>query len=199
MNLPDDQQTHSGFRSPELISRTESALLVIDVQEKVLARIADKERIVWNIDRLIRAAEILNVPASACEQYPQRLGKTVNPLSGKLQEPFAKRMFSCRERGELFENWASNGLRQIVVVGIETHVCVLQSVLDLLAEGYSVYVVVDTIGARLDLDHDIALRRMETSGAILTTVESVLFEWCETSVAAEFKQISKLVQENQPS
>ena len=198
MNLPNEtQEVH--FRSPELISRSESALLVIDVQEKVLAQIKAGQQIVWNIDRLLRAAKILNVSCSNCEQYPERLGTTVSPLQEKLATPFPKRMFSCRECSELVKTWTSNGNRQIVIAGIETHVCMLQSALDLLAEGFSVFVVVDAVGSRGNLDHEVALRRMETCGAVLTSTESVLFEWCETSKAPEFKQISQLVLEQPPA
>ena len=102
-------------------------------------------------------------------------------------------MFSCRECSELFAKWAEQGITQIVVVGIETHVCVLQTALDLLAESFSVFLVLDAIGSRNAIDHQTAVRRMETLGVNVCTKESVLFEWCETSLANEFKQISKLV------
>ena len=205
MNLPEDTTPeepageHVQFRSPELLARTESTLLVIDVQDKVLASVPEKGRIVWNIDRMIRASQLLEVPVSACEQYPDRLGTTVSPLREKLANALPKRMFSCRERTDLTIDWSKSGLRQIVIVGIETHVCILQTALDLLAEGFMVYVVIDAIGSRAQLDHDTAVRRMETAGATLTTTESVLFEWCETSLAEEFKQISQLILEKQPA
>jgi nicotinamidase-related amidase len=84
------------------------------------------------------------------------------------------------------------------VCGIETHVCVLQTVLDLLADGFNVYVAVDAVGSRNWLDHDVALRRMESRGATLTTVESALFEWCAVAGTPEFKQISALAKETVP-
>lgn len=199
MNKPEETDDQSAwYRSPELISRSDSALLVVDLQEKVLAKVGEKNKIVWNADRLVRAAQLLNVNCAVSEQYPERLGQTVAPLGEKLGSATAKRMFSCRECRSMFQHWRDNKLRQIVVIGIETHVCILQTALDLLAEGFSVYVPVDAVGARGMIDHETALRRMEISGAALTTTESVLFEWCETSLAPEFKQISQLVQEQPP-
>ena len=193
-----EEQDTCRFRSPELIARECSALLVVDVQQKMLANIGQQEQIVWNIDRLTRAASLLKVPAFVSEQYPQRLGATVEPLRQNLGEAVPKRMFSCRECEQFYQAWRSSEIRQIVVCGIESHVCVLQTAFDLLAEGYTVYVVADAIGSRGDLDHQIALRRFETCGAVLTTTESVLFEWCETSTIPEFKQISSLITEPAP-
>jgi nicotinamidase-related amidase len=86
----------------------------------------------------------------------------------------------------------------LLICGIETHVCIQQSALDLLADGWRVYVAVDAVGSRHELDHQTALRRMEASGAMLTTVESSLFEWCEAAGTPEFKQISRIVRENPP-
>ena len=194
-----DERDTCRFRSPELISRACSALLVIDVQQKMLANIGQQEQIVWNIDRLISGAGLLQVPVSVSEQYPEKLGATVEPLRQRLGAAIPKRMFSCRECEKIFESWRSTEIRQVIVCGIETHVCVLQTAFDLMSEGFSVYIVADAIGSRTELDHQIALRRLETCGAVLTTTESVLFEWCESSAIPEFKQISKLITESLPN
>ena len=195
-NDPEENNTAEfSCRSAELIARQDSALLVVDAQEKLLAAIDEGDRIVWNAGRLARAARLLSVSISVSEQYPDRLGATAKPLADLAGDATAKRMFSCRECRNFFEQWQSDSVRQIVICGIETHVCVLQTALDLLAEGFSVFIVGDAVGSRANMDHHLALRRMETCGAIVTTTESVLFEWCETSTAAEFKQISALVRE----
>ena len=185
-------------RSPELMNRDDSALLVVDVQEKLLPLIPGSRRMVWNIRRLIDGAKILGVPVAATEQYPQGLGPTVPELAAKLGEIPAKVMFSCGECGELFAGFRDRGIWKILVCGIETHVCVGQTVHDLLGEGFRVYLAVDAVAARGQIDHDIALRRMDSAGATLTTTEAALFEWCGRAGSPEFKQISQLVREQPP-
>lgn len=178
------------------MSRDDSALLVVDMQEKLLPLIGEGKRITWNIRRLIDGAKALGVSIAATEQYPKGLGPTVEPLKQALSEIPAKLLFSCRECGPLFQQLRDAGRYKILVVGIEAHVCVQQTVLDLLADGFRVYVAVDAVAARGVLDKEIALRRMESSGATLTTTESALFEWCEAAGTPEFKQISQLVRES---
>jgi isochorismate hydrolase len=110
----------------------------------------------------------------------------------------AKLAFSCRELAAQFAELRERQIEKLLLCGIETHVCVQQTALDLLADGWRVYVAIDSVGSRFDLDHQTALRRMESSGAVLTTAEAALFEWCETAAAAEFKQLSRLVREPSP-
>jgi nicotinamidase-related amidase len=185
-------------RSTELLSRYDSALLVIDVQEKLCPAILNGTNLVWNITRLIEGAKALQIPTWATEQYPEKLGPSLPEIRDRIPTRWEKRMFSCRECEPLFVAAQAQPIRHILIVGIETHVCVLQTVLDLLAEGFCVSLAVDAIGSRAALDHEIALRRLEASGATLTTTEAALFEWCETSTAAEFKQISALVKQPEP-
>lgn len=185
-------------RSPELMTSGETTLLVVDVQEKLIGLIPEHQRLVWNIRRLIDGAETLGVKVLATEQYPQGLGRTVAELLPKLGEVPDKVTFSCRGCAEPFEQLQQQGVFRVLVTGIESHVCVQQTVLDLLASGFRVYLAVDAIGARGQLDHDIALRRMESAGATLTTTEAALFEWCQTAGRPEFKQISALVKEQPP-
>lgn len=189
---------HDFPRSPELMSAADSALLIVDVQEKLMPLIPDHERIVWNVRRLIDGAKILGVPVVATEQYPKGLGPTVKELAERLGNVPEKLLFSCRECGQIFADLTARGIYKILVVGIESHVCIQQTVLDLLSAGLRVYLAVDAIGARFLVDHEIALRRMDSAGATLTTTESALFEWCEVAGTPEFKQISSLVREVRP-
>ena len=186
------------FRSSELMSRGDTALVVIDAQEKLIPAVVASARAVWNMRRLIDAARILGLSVAASEQYPQGLGATVAELASRLPARPPNRMFSCRELGNLFTDLREQQVFKLLLCGIETHVCVQQTALDLMADGWRVYIPVDAVSARSDLDHQIALRRMEASGAVLTTTEAALFEWCETAEAAEFKQISQLVREAPP-
>lgn len=190
------QPKSSYVRSHELVSRTESKLLIVDVQEKLVPMIANFERMLGNCRRLIQGARILDVPVFATEQYPKGLGHTVAPLAELLGSVPEKQRFSCAEVLDwgLAAEQADNRF-QIVVAGIEAHVCVLQTVLDLLAGGFQVFVPADAVSSRGELDWKIALDRMSTGGAVITTTESVLFEWCERSGTPEFKQISQLIKE----
>lgn len=185
-------------RSPELMSRGDSALLVVDVQEKLLPSIANNQRLVWNIRRLIDGATALGVSVAATEQYPKGLGPTTAELAERLGEIPEKLTFSCGGCPELFEHLRDTGVFKILVVGIEAHVCIQQTVMDLLAEAFRVYLAVDAVSSRFALDYETALRRMDSAGATLTTTESALFEWCDVAGTPEFKQISALVREEPP-
>src|SRR4051794_25218944 len=191
-------EVKSLVRSPELMNRDDSALLVVDMQAKLLPLIPGYQRLIWNIRRLIDGAKILGVPAAATEQYPQGLGPTTPELAARLASIPGKLAFSCGECGEIFAGWRDRGIWKILVCGIETHVCVGQTVHDLLGEGFRVYVAADAVGARGPMDHEIALRRMDSAGATLTTAEAALFEWCGRAGSPEFKQISQLVRQTPP-
>ncbi len=191
----------SGVPSPRsrmLMSRDRAALLVIDVQEKLLPHIQNQSIVSWNIRRLIDGAAVLGVPCWGTEQYPQGLGGTVPMLADRLPIVEEKSLFSCRECVELLSRLRRDNRSQLLLCGIETHVCVQQTALDLIAMGFDVWVAVDVVGSRFELDHSIALRRMQAAGVVLTTTESVLFEWCEVAGTHEFKRISALVRETAP-
>jgi len=173
----------------------DTALLVIDMQQKLLPAVADHRRIAWNCRRLLDGAKILGVPAVGTEQYPQGLGPTVPELAERLGPLPEKLTFSCFGIGQLFRDLAAQRRRKMLVAGIEAHVCVQQTVLDLLADGWQVYVAVDAVGSRFEIDYRTALRRMESSGATLTTTEAALFEWCEAAGIPPFKEISRLARE----
>jgi nicotinamidase-related amidase len=186
-------------RSPELMSAGDTGLLVVDVQQKLAPAIAGCERLIWNVRRLIDAAQVLGLPVIATEQYPQGLGSTVPELAQRLGDCPEKLTFSCLGCPDLLDGLRAAGVSKLLVCGMETHVCVGQTVLDLLAGGWRVYVAVDAVGSRFKIDHETALRRMDSSGATLTTAEAALFEWCQVAGTPEFKQISRLVREQGPS
>lgn len=186
-------------RSHELIGRGESRLLLIDVQEKLMPTIPVRESLIKNCRKLIEAAKLFGVPVSATEQYAKGLGPTVPELRNLLDAAAIpdKVCFSaaeCLGWGTAAEH--PDGRFQIVVAGIEAHVCVLQTALDLLAHGFQVFIPADAIASRAKLDWKIALRRLAASGAILTTTESVMFEWCAAAGSPEFKQLSQLVKDS---
>jgi nicotinamidase-related amidase len=185
-------------KSPELMASSDTGLLVVDVQQKLVKLIDGYERIVWNIGRLNDGARLLDLPVLATEQYPQGLGPTTPELAGKLDRVFDKTAFSCGGCAALCQELQTLGRKKWLVCGIEAHVCIQQTVLDLLAEGFRIYIAADAVGSRAAIDYQIALRRMESCGATLTTVEAALFEWCQDSKRAEFKQISQMVRQTPP-
>jgi nicotinamidase-related amidase len=198
MNTPASPDNTPLPRSPELMSADDTALLVVDVQGKLVTLIPGHKRLIWNIRRLIDGADALGVAKAATEQYPQGLGPTVPELAGKFTSIPAKTAFSCGECGGLFRGWSERGIRKVLLAGIEAHVCVQQTAFDLMMHGFRVYLAVDALGSRSDVDYTTALRRMDSAGATLTTVESALFEWCGRSGTPQFKQISALVKETAP-
>jgi nicotinamidase-related amidase len=182
--------------SPELMSPADTGLLVVDVQEKLLAAIPDNRLIVWNIRRLIDGAKILGLPVAATEQHPKGLGPTALELAERLGSIPSKMTFSCGGCPRIFADFRAGGINKILLAGIEAHVCVQQTAFDLLSDGWSVFVAVDAVGSRFEIDYRTALRRMDSAGATLTTTEAALFEWCRIAGTPEFKQISRLAQES---
>jgi nicotinamidase-related amidase len=172
-----------------------SALLVVDVQDRLLAVMPDASGLVRDIGFMLDVANLLNVPVMATEQYPQGLGPTNAELARRLPpDRPAKVAFSCCEAPGL-ATWLRKLKRNnVIVVGMETHVCVLHTTLDLLAEGLQVFIPVDAVQARFRINHDTALRRLEREGAVPTTAEGVAFEWLGGSDHPQFKAVSQLVQ-----
>ena len=181
--------------SPRLMNRQNTALLIVDVQEAFREVIIEFDRMVWNIDRLAQAATLFQIPVAATQQYSKGLGTTVDQLARYSDPELEKLTFSCRELGTLFGEWKQKGISGIVVTGIELHVCIQQTVMDLLAYGFDIYLPVDAVSGRLELDAQIAIDRMRDAGTILTTCEAAMFEWCESAVDPCFKQINALAKQ----
>jgi nicotinamidase-related amidase len=182
--------------SPERLSVADTGLLVIDVQEKLLPKIHEPERLVRNIAFLLDACKILNVPAWVTEQYPKGLGPTIPELARRLPaERPEKTAFSSCAVDSVIDGFRRGGRPNILVAGMETHVCVMQTVLDLLALGFRVFVAVDAVSCRYPIDHETALRRMEQAGAVPVTAEMAVFELTGVAGTPVFKEISRLVQE----
>lgn len=169
-----------------------SLLCVIDVQERLVGVVADAATVVARCRRLADAARLLGVPTILTEQYRKGLGPTVAELADVLPPPIEKASFSCCG-AEGFAATLPDGVGQIVLCGLETHVCVAQTALDLLAEGYGVFLATDAISSRHPSDHDTALRRLEGAGAVPTTSEAILFEWCGSATHPQFQAVRRLV------
>lgn len=174
----------------------EAVGIVIDVQTRLIPHMSESHDVMAAICRTIRGLRLLNVPLVVTQQYTKGLG----PTHGMVQEALGshdlveKRCFSCCGRGEFMAHLKSHGSRPYaVLMGMETHVCVLQTALDLFEFGTRPVVVVDAVASRHPLDRQIALDRMKSEGALLTTCESLLFEFLGGADAPAFKAISALV------
>lgn len=169
-----------------------SVLCVVDIQDRLIAAMPDAERVVAMAARLAEAASLLGVRGILTEQYPKGLGHTPATITRHLPPAVDKMSFSCCG-SDRFRSLLPADARSVVLCGLETHVCIAQTTLDLLADGLHVFVVVDAIASRHHLDHDIGLRRLEAAGAVLTTSEAVLFEWCRSADHPQFQTIRRLV------
>lgn len=183
---------HARFTAPH------GALLIVDMQGKLLDRMKYGALVTANCARLIRGAEALVVPVFATEQYPEGLGPTVAELAALLPHRPSKTAFSCCAVGELIEGLHGRGIRHVTIAGIEAHVCVAQTALELIELGFAVQVPADAVGSRGTLDWEIALRRIDRAGGVITTTEAALFEWVASADAPAFKTISQLVKEFVP-
>ncbi len=177
-------------RSPELMNREETVLLVVDLQDRLLGVQPDAQRIVWNTGRLVDGATVLGVPILATEQVPEKLGPTSHAIADKIGTVIAKKAFSAAP--SILESLQGGHVRHVLLVGIETHVCIAQTALDLVAEGFEPKIAVDAVGSRFAIDREVALKRLEASGVGLTTTEAALFEWCESAENPAFRAISAL-------
>ncbi len=176
------------------LTAAHSVLVVIDIQDRLLAKIPTATALVRNTSFLLDAAALLGVPAVGTEQYPKGLGPTTAEIARRLPAaPPAKTAFSCCGAAGFLADLRGLGRSSAVLAGMETHVCVMQTALDLLDAGFTVFLPVDALASRTALDTEAALRRMERAGAIPTSAEAVAFEWVADASHPRFKSVSKLV------
>lgn len=180
-----------------VMQRTSSQLLVVDIQGKLLGTIHAVDHLIARTQFLVKTARGLNVPITISEQYPKGLGATeasLKELAGNETPIFAKTAFSCLQDETLRAHLASHESRkQLVIVGMEAHVCVLQTALDAVASGYHVFVASDAISSRAESDVEAARRRMARAGVTLISTEMAFFEWLERAGTPEFKALSPML------
>ncbi len=176
-----------------LIHPQESALLLVDVQARLLPAIADHDTLVAHCDWLVRAAKDLAIPMLCSEQYPQGLGPTVPELRAHFSDDaiIGKTAFSCAAEPACLSRIEGLNRRQIVIAGIEAHVCVLQTAIELRQRGLHVFVVADAVASRNPDDVELALARMSDAGVIVVSREMAVFEWMQRAGTDSFRHISK--------
>lgn len=177
-----------------LLERDRSQLLMVDIQERLLPAMADGAAVTGQGGKLLEGARLLGVPVLVSEQYPQGLGRTVPELAelAPANAVYEKVEFSCFANAVLREALGGKD-RQTIVFGIEAHVCVLQSALEMAAAGRDVTVVADAVSSRLDASKAVALQRLQAGGVRLATTEMVLFEWLRRAATPDFKAVSRLI------
>jgi nicotinamidase-related amidase len=178
-----------------MISRTAAVLVIIDIQGNLAQAMFDKENIFANTIKLIKGFKELNLPIIVTEQIPQKLGNTLPKILTEIGEanPIAKEAFSCWGEKNFREHLEALSRRHIVLLGIETHVCVYQTVLDLINEGYTVHLVADAVSSRTPENRQIGIDAMKSAGAHITSTEMVLFELLRTAADPKAKELFKIV------
>ncbi len=170
-------------------------LVIVDVQGKLAQLMHDKEDLFNNIRLLVKATRILGIPIIWCQQCPQALGPTVSEIAELLSdsEPIDKSSFSCYGDARFKTTLDALGRKQILLCGIEAHVCIYQTAVDLLRRDYQVHVLADAVSSRTLENKQIAMGRMQAEGAAVSSTEMVLFELLRTAEHPQFRQIAKLV------
>jgi nicotinamidase-related amidase len=184
------------MQHPNMLELTQSALLIIDMQEAFRAKIADFNQTAARIALLTTAAKLLKLPVFVTEQYPKGLGHTVIEISEALPEEteiIEKTTFSSCGAQQFEAQWKRSGVKQVIVSGIEAHICVNQTVHDLLANGFQVHLLTDCVTARKPNDKETAFRKMWMSGALPSSMEMALFELMHDSKHEQFKAIQGLI------
>ncbi len=178
-----------------MLTADASVLLLIDIQGNLAQLMHDRQTLFKNLQILIKSARILELPIVWMEQIPEKLGHTVPAVAGLLRDrrPLAKTTFSCCGDADIMTAIEGSGRRQVLVTGIETHICVYQSTRDLLQRGFEVHVISDAVSSRVIENKEIGLARMKQEGALISSVEMALFEMLQEAAGDRFRQVVKLL------
>ena len=178
----------------KIILEEETLLLILDMQEKLIPNIKDNQLLVFNINKLIDTCSLLNVRIAITEQNPLKLGKTFESILKNKDYPiFEKMEFSCSKNQSFIDYVKKYNFKNIIICGIESHICILQTSIELLEKGLNILIPRDAIGSRNEIDNDTAFLRLILSGAVASTTESLICELCKTSSRKEFREVSKIL------
>lgn len=174
-----------------MLNAESAVLVIIDVQGKLAQLMADRETLFANLQRMIKGAILFDIPILWAEQNPAKLGPTIPEVAALLsgQEPIGKTSFSCAGNEQFCSALDELGRKQLLLVGIEAHVCVYHTAIDLLAQGFEVEVVEDAIGARIATNKAVAVRKLGSRGVGLTSTEMALFELLGSSEHPRFREV----------
>ena len=189
--------TYELANNQQTLLEAETLLLIVDVQQKLISNIIDNQLLIFNIKKLIDTCNLLNVRIAISEQNPLKLGMTLESILEKNEYPkFEKMEFSCGENKNFINYINEYNFKNIIVCGIESHICILQTSIDLLRQGLNILIPRDAIGSRNKIDNDTAFLRLILSGAVASTTESLICELCKTSNRKEFREVSKILKKS---
>jgi len=184
------------IRHPSLLDKARSVLVVVDMQEPFLQATQGRDALTANVLLLVQAAQVLNIPVIATVQYVQRMGGIVSAIAGALPDgyfPLNKMCFSCAGEESFLNDLKHTERKQVVICGVETHICVSQTAHDLLAAGYQVHVPADAVGSRTLEKHKLGMERIRDAGIKPCAAEAAVYEWLGEAGTPEFKAILQLV------
>jgi isochorismate hydrolase len=178
-----------------MFSPENAVLLIIDVQGKLAHLMHEKDEVIRHIGGLIHVADFLNIPVVTTEQAPEKIGKTIPEITELLKDrqPVAKKSFSCCGQDEFMQELKALNRKQVIIVGIEAHVCVYQTVCDLMKNQYEVQVVADAVSSRTEANRDFALERIRAFGGDVTSTEMIVCELLKTSEHEKFREVINLI------
>lgn len=179
-----------------ILNSQDSLVLIIDIQDRLLNAVFDKSLVENRANVIAKAANILKIPVIVTEQYPKGLGNTILSLKESLGDNaryFEKTAFSALDNNEIKEAVRKEDKKQIILFGIETHICVNQTAYALLEEGYEVHVIRDACGSRSEIEYSSGLARIKDNGAHIITAEIALFEWLRGAKHPNFKEVQSLI------
>ena len=178
-----------------LLSVEDTVLMVIDMQGNLYESMQDKQFLLENVQKLLQGMQVFGIPVIVTEQIPEKLGPTIAPVAALLPDAkgIPKADFSCCVDEKIMKALKAADRRQVLICGIESHVCVYQTTVDLLRIGYEVHLVADAVSSRTVMNREIGIDKMRDEGALLTSTEMVLFELCRTAQYPRFREIIKIV------
>jgi len=192
--LRDQKRGERVDNNSKVILEDETLLLILDMQEKLINSVKSNQMLIFNIKKLIDACNLLDVRIAITEQNPLKLGRTLDSILENNEYPrFEKMEFSCSKNKNFINYINKYKFKNIIICGIESHICILQTSIDLLQKGLNILIPRDAIGSRNEIDNDTAFLRLILSGAVASTTESLICELCKSSNRKEFKEISKIL------
>ena len=195
--LKENSAAKNANNNTKTLLEDETLLLIVDVQQKLISHINGNQLLIFNIKKLIDTCNLLNVHIAITEQNPLKLGMTLESILDKNEFPkFEKMEFSCSENKNFINYINEFNFKNIIVCGIESHICILQTSIDLLEKGFNILIPRDAIGSRNAIDNETAFLRLILSGAVASTTESLICELCKTSSRKEFREVSKILKKS---
>ena len=178
-----------------MLQADKSILVIVDIQGRLATLMYKKDRLFVNVVRMVKASRVLDIPVLWNEQLPDKLGETVPEIKAALTDmsPLVKSTFSCCDNPTFVEQLKATGRKQVLLTGIETHICVYQTAMHLIEQGFEVHLLIDAVSSRFEYNYHLGVQRIKDAGGILTSVEMALFEMFKVAQGDKFKEIVKIV------